>query len=137
MLTTGECFCGAITYTISGRLSDPLACHCSRCRKAFNAACSNYARVDAAAFRWRTGEHLLTAYVGKHGFGLLFCSVCGSTLCGTHESAVHGVTLGCLNGDPKIDQVEHIFVGSKAAWDAIPSDAKQFFEGRLPSERRA
>ena len=136
MTITGECFCGAVRYEITGPLHDPLSCHCSRCRKAFNSQSSNYARVSSADFHWLAGEDLLTAYVGTHGFGLLFCSTCGSTLCGTFEHSIHGVTLGCLNEEPELEPIHHIHVDSKASWDILPSDATTFPEGRRESDRR-
>ena len=130
MIGTGECFCGGIKYKITGKLRDPLACHCSRCRKAFSSQSSNYARVRSEDFGWVAGEDLLTTYVGKHGFGLLFCSVCGSTLCGVFDDEIHGVTLGCLNDEPDIADIHHIFVDSKASWDVIPADVTTFSNGR-------
>jgi len=136
MTISGECFCGAIRYEIDGPLRDPLSCHCSRCRKAFSAQSSNYARVDSTDFAWVAGENLLTSYVGKHGFGLSFCSICGSTLCGKLDDTVHGVTLGCLNDDPDVDEIHHIFVASKARWDVIPDGTTQFPAGRRDIDRR-
>ncbi|WP_434361207.1 GFA family protein [Parasalinivibrio latis] len=128
MQITGECFCGSVTYRISGKLSDPRSCHCSRCRKAFSAQASAYALVSPGSFKWESGEELLTSYVGEHGFGIQFCSKCGSTLCGIYNGDVHGVTLGCVNGDPELEPVTHIFVGSKAAWERIPDGVIQFDE---------
>ena len=75
-----------------------------------------------------SGQEYLTSYVGEHGFGLQFCSKCGSTLCGTFEDDVHGVTLGCINGDPRIEIGQHIFVGSKASWEVIPDGLTTFEE---------
>lgn len=125
----GECFCGAVTYKVSGQLRDARSCHCSRCRKAFSSQASAYALVDPEDFEWLSGEDLLTAYTGLHGAGLMFCSSCGSTLCGVVNGVVHGVTLGCVNGDPKIEIGRHIFVGSKAAWEVIPEGVSTFEEG--------
>lgn len=136
MTISGECFCGAIGYEVSGSLRDPVSCHCSRCRKVFSSQASNYARVDSADFRWVAGESLLSSYDSKHGFGILFCSVCGSTLCGTFENNVHGVTLGCLNEAPDIEDIHHIFVDSKAKWEVIPDGVRQFSEGRSDADRR-
>jgi len=34
----GSCLCGQARYEISGKLYDPLNCHCSMCRKAQGAA---------------------------------------------------------------------------------------------------
>jgi hypothetical protein len=134
MTISGECFCGAVTYEVSGKLRDARSCHCSRCRKAFSSQASAYAEVDADEFRWLTGEDLLTSYIGEQGFGLQFCSRCGSTLCGVYKGTVHGVTLGCLNGNPDVEIGRHIFVGSKASWEVIPDGVETFEEGGPVSE---
>ena len=128
MSITGECFCGEVKYSISGVLRDARSCHCSRCRKAFSCQASAYALVDADKFSWVSGEKLLTSYIGKHGFGLLFCSKCGSTLCGVFNNKVHGVTLGCVNGEPQIELGKHIYVGSKASWETIAEGVPQYQE---------
>jgi hypothetical protein len=126
---TGECFCGEVKYQIDGRLCDARSCHCSRCRKAFSAQASAYALVDPSKFKWLSGKDILTSYIGSHGFELQFCSQCGSTLCGILNGVVHGVTLGCVNGDPEIEIGKHIYVGSKAQWEIIPEGVPQFNEG--------
>ena len=129
MAITGECFCGDVTYRINGQLRDARSCHCSRCRKAFSAQASAYAEVVPGTFEWLSGEQLLSTYEGSQGFGLRFCSRCGSTLCGIYEGEVHGVTLGCVNGNPDVEIGMHIFVGSKAAWEVLPEGIVRFEEG--------
>ena len=129
MKIIGECFCGKVKYQVDGRLRDARSCHCSRCRKAFSSQASAYALVDPSKFKWLSGKDILTSYIGSHGFGLQFCSQCGSTLCGILNGVVHGVTLGCVNGDPKIEIGKHIYVGSKAQWEIIPEGVPQFNEG--------
>ena len=128
-MISGECFCGDITYRVSGTLHDARSCHCSRCRKAFSSQASAYALVDPETFMWLTGEHLLTSYCAEHGFGLQFCSQCGSTLSGIYNGDIHGITLGCVNGDPHIEIGRHIFAGSKAAWEKLPENVLIFQEG--------
>ncbi len=129
MTITGECFCSKVRYEINAPLRDARSCHCSRCRKAFSAQASAYAEVAPGAFKWLSGEDLLTTYDTANGFGLQFCRRCGSTICGIYQGAVHGVTLGCLNGDPKIEIGMHIFVGSKANWEIMPTGVQLFDEG--------
>ena len=129
MVISGECFCGRVTYEITGSLRDARSCHCSRCRKAFSSQASAYALTDPEEFTWKTGEELLVSYVAGHDFGLQFCGKCGSTLCGIYKGAVHGVTLGCLNGDPRIEIGHHIFVGSKATWEVLPEGPIMYEEG--------
>ena len=124
----GSCLCGAVTYRVAGPLRDARSCHCSRCRKAFSAQASAFALVDPGDFAWLTGEDLLTSYDTGNGGGLKFCGRCGSTLCGTHEGRVIGVTLGCVDGDPGVSLQRHIFVGSKAPWEIIPDGVPQYAE---------
>ena len=126
MVISGECFCAQVAYEICGQLRDARSCHCSRCRKAFSAQASAYALVEADEFRWVRGAEQLTSYVNNGGFGLQFCRRCGSTLCGVFNGQVHGVTLGCLNGDPEIEIGYHIFVDSKAAWEVMPAGVTQY-----------
>lgn len=132
-VTTGECFCGSITYEINGPLPKARACHCSRCRKAFNGASSAVCWVAPGTFRWTGGGDNLSTYMNREGVGLGFCRTCGSTLCGLYRDDVVCVTLGTMNGDPDIEIGEHIFVGSKAAWDEIGGRAAQF--EAFPPER--
>lgn len=128
-MITGECFCGTVQYQVKGKLLDARSCHCSRCRKAFSAQASAYALVAPGEFEWIAGEEGLTIYTGSEGFGLSFCSTCGSTLCGNFQGQVHGVTLGCVNGDPEVEIGKHIFVGSKAAWEILPDGITAYDEG--------
>jgi len=92
---SGSCFCGEVKYKIEGTLKNALSCHCSMCRKAFSSQASAFAHVNPSEFSWLSGEKLLSTYESKSGVGLKFCSKCGSTLCGTNEGVVMGVTLGC------------------------------------------
>ena len=126
MQLTGECFCGSIKYKIDGSVFDARSCHCSRCRKAFSSQASSYALVNPDEFAWLQGEEFLTSFESQPGFGFQFCSKCGSTLCGTHDGNVHGITLGCLNQDPEIKIAYHLFVGSKAQWEVLPSGVTMF-----------
>ena len=128
MKITGECFCGSITYKINGKLKNATSCHCSRCRKAFNAQASAAAFVEHTDFQWTSGQELLTTYTGKQGYGVQFCSICGSTLCTVYNEDVLQVTLGCLNDEPELEPIKHIFVASKANWEVLPENVIQFNE---------
>jgi hypothetical protein len=128
MTITGGCFCGNVTYRINGKLRNARSCHCSRCRKAFSAQASAYAEVSPGTFEWVSGEDLLTTCESHDGYGLQFCSGCSSTLCGTYNGDVQGVTLGCVKGDPDVDIGMHIVVGSKASWERVPDGVTQYEE---------
>ncbi len=125
----GGCFCGAVRYQIDSALDHARACHCSHCRKAFNGASSAYAEIaNGSTFRWIIGEDELTQYTSAQGWGLAFCRICGSTLCGMFNGKVHGVTLGTVDRDPGIQIEMHTFVESKASWDHIGGNAPQLKE---------
>ena len=128
MALTGGCFCGRIRYEITEPLRNARSCHCSRCRKAFSGAGSAYAEVTPGSLVWVKGQDELTRYESTPGWGLGFCSTCGTTLCGFHDALVHGVTLGSVDGDPGVRIGMHLFVGSRAAWDDIGGTAPQFSE---------
>lgn len=134
MSITGGCFCGRIRYETTAPLRPARACHCSRCRKAFSGAGSTYAEIEPGSFRWLEGHALLTRYEAMPGWGMAFCSQCGTTLCGWHGEDVHGVTLGSVDGDPGVQIEMHIYVGSRAPWDQIGGDTPQFEEGPEPHE---
>lgn len=123
----GECFCGTVQYRIDGELARARCCHCSRCRKAFSGASSAYAELaDPESFSWVQGAENLQEYSTQAEWGLAFCRTCGTTICGTHQGRVHGVTLGTVNADAGVEIEAHIFVGSKASWDHIGGPAPQF-----------
>jgi hypothetical protein len=131
----GGCFCNTIRYRVTGPLQHARSCHCSRCRKAFSGAGSAYAELaPSATFEWVSGRDRLTVHETQPGWAMAFCSHCGSTLCGMHEGEVHGLTLGCIDGDPGVEIEMHIFVGSKASWDHIGGDAKQYLEHAVEEE---
>lgn len=131
----GGCFCGSVRYRVDGPLQNARACHCSRCRKAFSGASSAYAELSpSGSFEWLSGEDLLSTHETSPGWGMAFCSKCGSTLCGLSNGNVHGLTLGCVDGDPGVELEMHIFVDSKAPWDHIGGDAKRF-GGHPPVDR--
>ena len=128
MTIRGSCFCGAVSYKVEGKLRDARSCHCSMCRKAFSSQASVYAQIEGEEFSWVSGQNMLTSYSSDKDVGLMFCSKCGSTLCGTYQGKVHGVTLGCVDGDPEVEIGMHIFVGSKASWETIPEGIPQYDE---------
>jgi len=126
-MITGECFCGSVKYEIDGSLKNARSCHCSRCRKAFSSASSAFAEIGGSSkFKWAEGEEKVQQYESEKGWGLGFCNICGSTLCGLYQGNVMGITLGTINGDPGVEIEKHIFVGSKAPWDHIGGPAPQF-----------
>ena len=129
----GGCICGKIRYELHGKLSNARSCHCSICRKTFSSQASAYAEVDHRDFKWVKGEEQLTTFKTQEDYGLCFCKVCGSTLGGVFMDKIHGLTLGCVDGDPDIKFEMHIYTDSKANWETLPSDnVPKYSEGPKP-----
>jgi hypothetical protein len=125
-MLTGSCLCGGIRFEISGPVAGIVQCHCSLCRKSSGTGSIATVRVRAAQLRWLSGEDLVRTFARPSGYGTSFCSVCGSPAPDSDSARAHyGIPAGLLDGDPALRVMEHIFVGSKAQWDAIPGDAPQ------------
>jgi len=78
-MNKGSCLCGAITFVVSGELSQPTACHCTQCRKQsghFEASVdiprSSLTTLGLDKVTWfhTSGKNV------RRGF----CSICGSSL---------------------------------------------------------
>ena len=126
MTINGKCFCGSISYQIDSGLRNAESCHCSRCRKMLGSQASVFALFEPEKFSWLEGEDLLSTYNTDENSGIQFCSICGSTLGGIYQGQFSCVTLGCIEGDPEIEIGKHIFVGSKAKWEALPENIVQY-----------
>ena len=132
MAVNGSCSCGNVVYKIQDDLKDAASCHCSMCRKVSGSQSSAFASFEPDKFSWLSGETYLSYYKSTEDMGTYFCSNCGSTLCGTYKGDICWVTLGCIEGDPKIKVGVHIFMGSKASWETNPNEVSQYEE--FPSE---
>ena len=125
----GSCHCGALKYKAGAFVTPVTHCHCETCRKTQAAPFASTARVRREDFEWIGDVSGKRTYESTPGKFRHFCGTCGSTLVGIYQGEVHGVTLGCVNGDPEIEIGMHIFVGSKASWEKLPEGVVTFAEG--------
>ena len=56
----GSCLCGSVTYEADCDNGPILHCHCQTCRKAHSAAFSTVMPIAFDAFKWTSGEDLLS-----------------------------------------------------------------------------
>lgn len=113
--TTGGCLCGAVTYTVTGRLRDVTNCYCARCRRftghhmAATAAAVTDVRIEdpAAQLTWHP--------VPGAEYG--FCRSCGSSLFWRSDAspAVISICAGSLEPPTGLNTVE-------AWWTSQASD---------------
>ena len=125
MTHKGSCLCGAVTFTVSGDLPDPNACHCAACRK----HSGHYgASVDVPrAALTVSGEDSLKWYASSHRVRRGFCGHCGSTL--FWDPVLRdwtAIAMGAFDGPTGTRVSAHIFVSEKADYydiaDGIPQN---------------
>jgi hypothetical protein len=82
MAVRGSCLCGSVCFEVDLPFDQFVNCHCSRCRKATGTARSSNAVVQPNAFRWLSGEELVSRYdlPAARSFATAFCRTCGSPL---------------------------------------------------------
>jgi hypothetical protein len=98
-------------------------CHCTRCRRAQNAAHASNIFVDAAKFRWVRGESQVSNYGPPKDwhFGTAFCRLCGSTLPRVVRSVgLVVVPTATLDSDPGLRPGAGI--ESRAEWLSVRDD---------------
>jgi hypothetical protein len=100
------------------------------CRRAHGAAFSTFARLTASEFRVRTGEDRIRRYRASAPIERTFCATCGTRLTVRFDGMPDTVwvSLSTFDEDPGVRPGAHMFVASKAPWDAISDDLPQYPE---------
>jgi len=124
----GSCLCGAVRFEIHGEIQDIIYCHCSQCRKAQGSAFACNGNLDAAQFKFISGEKELTGYQSSPAQTKYFCKNCGSPIISKNDAIPYKVRvrLGVIESDIVERPTAHIFVTSKANWEKIEGDLPQY-----------
>ncbi len=127
---TGHCNCGAVRFEITQRPAGVYVCHCSICRRATGSNGIAVVVVPNEHFRWTAGQDQITAWTKPDSaWETWFCRSCGSRVPGRNDDARIFVPAGLLGRDADdLSVLHHIFVGSKAGWDAIGDQGQQHHE---------
>ena len=125
----GKCLCGQIEFKVSDALPDIYQCHCSLCRKVTGSSSNSAFIVPNESFKWVCGQEHISSYIKNTGYRSDFCSTCGSPvpnpLVGRPE---YWIPVGLLEGHANLKIAVHLYVGSKADWDVMPSIGVQYPE---------
>ena len=127
-MLTGGCLCASIRFTISGEHTKIDMCHCSLCRKVSGSGHCAAVLTYEENLKWLAGEELIQIYKHTETFTPAFCKKCGSPVPLIGHNGYCFVPAGSLDNDPTIGVWKHLFVASKATWDAIGDDAPQYTE---------
>ncbi len=114
----GSCLCAAVTFTVSGALPRPDACHCSQCRKQSG---HYWASTDVKSGALTIeGESNLTWYQSSAKVRRGFCKTCGSFLFWDANTADEiAVAMGAFDGATDTKLWSHIFVDDKGDYYEI------------------
>lgn len=126
----GGCLCGTVRYEVAGPVHDVHHCHCGMCRKSHGGGFSTFARLNAADFRFVAGADQVHGYRSSPPMERGFCAVCGSRLTFRFDGMPEAVwvAVGTFDDDCGVRAESHAFVASKAPWDEITDDLKQYPE---------
>ena len=133
MPTTGSCLCGAVRYTVNGKLRDVIGCHCTQCRKQTGhyvaATAAEKAELDVQ------GQDALTWFSASPGYRRGFCATCGSLLFWEDLSSEQtSIMAGTLDGPSGVTLTSHIFVADKGDYYELGDDVPKH-EGYPASDR--
>jgi hypothetical protein len=122
-MTQGACLCGAVQFSIKGRLPNAYQCHCSLCQRATASSANAGTFVDKAAFSWSSGEALVRSYSRPSGFRNDFCSECGSSVPNPlRDTDLMWIPMGLLDDAGGSIIVAHLHLGSAPSWDDEADD---------------
>ena len=126
-ILAGECFCGAVRYTVSDSFEYALNCHCSNCRRATGSAFKPFAGIVRDKLSITAGDDNVMIHGDTNASHDVHCARCGSLLYSIVRNGAYAhVAMGTLVDAPSIRPAAHIFVGSKAPWFAITDDLPQY-----------
>lgn len=121
----GSCLCGQITFTITGDLPQPTACHCTACRKhSGHYEASVDVRREVLSI---TGVDHIRWYQSSRKVRRGFCGTCGSTLFWDPVfQDWTAVVMGAFNTPTQTTLARHIFVADKGDYydiaDGLPQN---------------
>lgn len=115
-LTTGRCFCRAITYAFSGTPNWSVHCHCESCRRATSSPMTTFISVPQSALRFTKGK--ARYFQSSPGVKRGFCGDCGSQLTYETEKRPGEVDLYALTlDDPtNLRPSGHVYTAEQIPW---------------------
>jgi hypothetical protein len=121
----GHCLCGAVDFTVTGKMRDISVCHCGQCRR-WHGHAPAYTKAKWADIALGGREHLAwyqSSAAARRGF----CDRCGSSLFWERVGAdAVSIAAGAFDAPIEPRQRHHIFVADKGDYYEIPDKLPQF-----------
>jgi len=117
MPLSGQCFCGAITYQVSGEPDFVALCHCIDCRRASGAPMVAWAMFPEAALTLTKGT---PKTINSSGTAMRsFCADCGSGLFYRNEAVLPGIVdvqTATLDNPEALPPALHMQTAERIGW---------------------
>lgn len=117
-MTSGQCLCGTVRFSLAVEPRLFYRCHCSLCRKQTGVGHNLATLVKSGDFQWDAGQGAISSWRKPSGYRNDFCSQCGSTVPNPlRDTPYFWIPLGLLDVE-----LSMACVGDFCTDDAMPWD---------------
>jgi hypothetical protein len=132
MHISGQCHCGAISFTALVDPAKVIACHCTDCQAFSGAPFRAVLPAPAEGVNWSgTPRHYVKVAASGNRRAQAFCADCGTQLyaCDPESPTVLNLRLGCVNERAQLPPAVHIWGQSAMPWARVPQDVPFHAQG--------
>lgn len=137
MNISGQCHCGAISFTATVDPSKVIVCHCSDCQTFSGAPFRAVvpARVEDVVLRGQPKQYVKVAASGNRR-AQTFCGDCGTQLFAAEPEnpKVLNLRLGCVNERAQLAPVAQVWAKSAMPWLRSLDTVRAHVEGTASTE---
>lgn len=113
MTWSGGCQCGAVRFSVEGKLGRASICHCRMCQKAFGAPFGALVSVEKSRLTWRREP---SRFASSNKVQRGFCPACGTPLTFEWNETVIDLALCAFDRADEIVPVVQMATGHRLSW---------------------
>jgi hypothetical protein len=137
MHITGQCHCGAISFSATADPSRVIACHCTDCQIFSGAPFRAVLPVPAGDLTLSgKPQHYVKVAASGNRRAQAFCGACGTNLYATDPDTleIYSLRLGCINERGQLQPSVQIWVDSSMPWLPKLSEVRSHVAGTGSNE---
>jgi len=125
MLSTGSCYCRAITYQVELNSADDARtslCHCKNCKKFTGGPFGVTSKIPKSSFKIKSGSEHVKVHEADNGSGVIlhreFCDTCGTGLLeyGANAGDFIYIFYGTLDNPEDLPPKGEFFCKKRDSW---------------------
>ena len=128
-VATGQCLCGAVTFSINGEQQAAGQCHCKDCQRASGTGHMSLAffKREDVDLQGETASYAVTADSGNTNTRH-FCPKCGGRVFGENSArpGVMAIAVGAIDDNSWFQTQRVVYTKDRPAWDVTPTDVPNF-----------